>query len=205
MNRREVLTTAATSVGVSIALTGCIGAPVTGAERDITAATIETDHENLTAEVTIESDFTSSSPGTLSVELTNHEVERVMMFLGTEAPRIGSLEHVDESAAVLPLPIDHIRNAEPETPEEGCWVHETMGTRPDIHRPVSLEPGETYVVEFALAAPRPRHDEPLPDPCLPGGTYTGDGEDEYLVETAESEDPIHGWVTTTLDVTIKDT
>lgn len=206
MNRREVLATAATSVGASIALTGCLGVSGDGssAERDITDAAIETDHAELTAEVNIGSDFTDSAPGTLTIELTNHEVERVMMFHGTEAPRIGSLEHADESAEVLPLPIDHIPDAKPEAPTDGCWVHETRALRPDIHRPVELDPGETYVVEYALAAPKPRDDEPFPDPCLPGGTYTGTSDEDYQVATSDSEDPIHGWFTTTLDVMIEE-
>lgn len=205
MRRRQVLATAATSLGASVALAGCLDVlgDGTSPERDITAATIDIDHDELTGTVTIESDFTSSSPGSLAVELTNHEVTRVLLFVGIPTPRIGMLEHADESAAIEPMYTDHDPDTQPATPEEpedGCWVHVDSPARPDFAGHVELEPGETHVIDYVLAAPKPRDDEPVPDPCLPSGTYTATGEDEYRVETADSPDSFN----TTLEVTIED-
>lgn len=209
MRRRQVL--AVTGVSASATIAGCLGLfeeesngngnndNDSSLERDISAVSVESDHEEVTATVAIESHFTEKSPGITTVEMTNHDVERTFVFPGFEIPEFGSLDHDDEDAVVRTFSTDHFDIAPPAEPTQDCWVYELVPPRPDVFAPKTLAPGEGVTAEFSLSA-MPENDS-VPEPCLPVGSYRGASEIDYS-EDPEWEDDIDGTVSLTLEITL---
>lgn len=208
MKRRSLLAAVGTSTVVWTAgcldTIGFIDAEESSVERDVTAVAIETDHEEVSANVAVESHFTDSSAGILTVELTNHEVERTIWFSGYEIPWFGVVDHAEEAAELHTMSTEHFAEAPPDEPIDGCWTYELVPPRPGVWAPKTMEPGETVVAEFALAAPMWPEDDAVPEPCLPAGTYTGESEDKYSMERyLDPSEDADGVIMTTLDVTIE--
>ena len=209
MRRRHIL--AATALSASASISGCLGLfeedsngngdndNDASTERDISAVSIESDHEEVTATVAIESHLTEESPGIITVEMTNHDEERTLVFPGYEIPEFGSLDHAEQETVVRTFSTDHFDIAPPDEPTEGCWVYEQVPPRPDVFAPKTLAPGEGVTAEFSLAA-MPENDS-VPEPCLPVGSYSGISEIDYS-EDPEWEDDIDGTVSLTIEITL---